>query len=115
MSLGFEGRVKFHAAGLGPGEKLEQQKEQLQQEQRRLQDQQEALVEKLAVMNSQINSGIINELAEGVDNSSIVPTNPRVSAGEGLASETSSSTPAVILSYAESADEQMEAECVHPK
>ncbi len=31
ISLGLAGRVKFHTAGLGPGEKLEQQKEQLQQ------------------------------------------------------------------------------------
>ena len=78
ISLGFAGHFKFPIAGLGPGEKLEQQKERLQQEQQRLRDQQEALVEKLMVLNSQINSGIINELAEGVDNSPIVPTNPPV-------------------------------------
>ncbi len=47
ISLGFAGSVKFHAAGLGPSEKLEQQMERVQQEQWRLQDQ-EALVEKLA-------------------------------------------------------------------
>ncbi len=72
-------------------------------------------MEKLAVVNSLINSGIINELTESVNNSSIVPTNPPVSAGKGLALETSSSTPDVISANAESADEQMEAEGVHLK
>ncbi len=111
---GFTERVKFQAAWLGQSEKLEQQKERLLQEQRRLQDEQEALVEKLEVVNCQFNSGIMNDLAEGVDNSFIVPTNPPVSAGEGLASETSSSAPAANSANAESADEQMEAEFVHP-
>ncbi len=50
ISLGFVGRVKFLAAGRGPGEKLEEQRERLQQEQRKLHDQQEALAEKLAVV-----------------------------------------------------------------
>ena len=64
---GFTERVKFQAAWLGQSEKLEQQKERLLQEQRRLQDEQEALVEKLEVVNCQFNSGIMNDLAEGVD------------------------------------------------
>ena len=33
ISLGFAGRVKFQAAGRGPGEKMEEQRERLQQEQ----------------------------------------------------------------------------------
>ncbi len=66
--LGLPKHVQFPEAGLCHSEKLEQQKEQLQQEQAWLQD---LLVEKLVVVNSQINYDIINELAEGVDNSSI--------------------------------------------
>ncbi len=66
-------------------------------------------------MNSKINSGNTNELVEGVYNSSIVPTNPPVSAWEGLASEMSFFTPAVISANAENANEQMEGECVHSK
>ncbi len=64
----------------------------------------------MAVINSHINSGIINELVEGVDNSSIVPTNPPVRAREGLASETNSPASAVTSAKAWSAVERMEAE-----
>ncbi len=60
ISLGFASRVKFQAAGRGPAEKLEEQRERLQQEQRKLHDQQEALAEKLAVVNSQITSGAVS-------------------------------------------------------
>ncbi len=83
ISLGFVGCVKFQAAGLGPDKKLEQQKERHQQEQRKLHDQQESLVEELGFVNSQINSGMINKLTEGVGNSSIVPTIPPFSTGGG--------------------------------
>ena len=76
ICLGFPGCVKIQVAGHGPGKKLEEQRERLQQEQRKTQDQQEALAEKLAVVHSQINLGIISQLAEGVYNSSIVPNAP---------------------------------------
>ncbi len=117
INLGFAGRVKFQAAGLGPGEKLEQQRDRLQQEQRKLQDQQDALQEKLAVVNSQINADVIAELAEGVGNSSIVPTAP-TSADTGMGSgnsETNSSAPAANPADAGCAVEQMEDECATPK
>ena len=102
ISLGFAGRVKFQAAGRGPGEKLEEQRERLQQEQRKLQDQQEALVEKLAAINSQINSGILSQLTEGVSNSSIVTTAPMTadtSMGSGN-SEVNSQAPAMNPAHA---------------
>ncbi len=117
INLGFAGRVKFQAAGRGPGEKLEEQRERLQQEQRKLHDQQEALAEKLAVVNSQIASGIVSQLAEGVGNSSLVPTAPSTAdTGEGNGnSETNSSSPAVNLASAGCAVERMEEECATPK
>ncbi len=117
ISLGFAGRVKFQAAGQGPGEKLEEQRERLQQEQRKLHEQQEALVEKLAVVNSQITSGIVSQLAEGVGNSSLVPTAPSTAdTGEGNGnSETNSSSPAVNPASAGCAVERMEEECATRK
>ena len=117
INLGFAGRVRFQAAGYGPREKLEEQRERLQQEQRKLQDQQEALAEKLAVIHSQINAGIISQLAEGVSNSSIMPTAPATAdtgAGNGN-SEANSQAPAVNPAEAGCAVEQMEEECATPK
>ena len=117
ISLGFAGRVKFQAAGRGPGEKLEEQRERLQQEQRKLHDQQEALVEKLAAINSQIISGILSQLTEGVSNSSIATTAP-VTADTGTGSgnsEANSQAPAMNPAHAGCAVEQMEAECATPK
>ncbi len=117
ISLGFAGRVKFQAAGRGPGEKLEEQRERLQQEQRKLNDQQEALAEKLAIVNSQITTGIVSELAEGVGNSSIVPTAPAsadTGAGNGN-SEANSPSPAANSANAECAVERIEEECATPK
>ncbi len=38
ISLGFVGRVRFQAAGQGPDEKLEEQRERPQQEQHKLHD-----------------------------------------------------------------------------
>ncbi len=117
INLGFAGRVRFQAAGHGAREKLEEQQERLQQEQRKLQDQQEALAEKLAVVHSQINAGIISQLAEGVSNSSIVPTTP-ATADTGARngnSEANSQAPAVNPADAGCAVEQMEEECATPK
>ncbi len=113
INLGFAGRVKFQAAGRGPAEKLEEQRECLQQEQRNLQDQQEALAEKLAVVNSQITSGVVSQLAEGVGNSSLVPTVPTSAdtGVEGGNSETNSLAPA----GAGCAVVRMEEECATPK
>ncbi len=117
FSLGFAGRVKFQAAGRGPGEKLEEQREHLQQDQRKLQDQQAAFVEKLAAINSQINSGILSQLTEGVSNSSIATTAPMTadtSMGNSN-SEANSQAPAVNPAHAGCAVEKMEAECSTPK
>ncbi len=113
ISLGFAGRLRFQAAGCVPGKMLEEQRERLQEEERKLHDQQEALAEKLAVINSQITSGIVSQLAEDVGNSSIVPTAP-ASADTGTGSgnsETNSSAPAANPADAGCAVEQMEAEC----
>ncbi len=117
ISLGFVGRVKFLAAGRGPGEKLEEQRERLQQEQRKLHDQQEALAEKLAVVSSQITSGIVSQVAEGVSNISIVPTAPTLAdtgAGSGNL-ETNSSVPTVNPASTGCVVERMEEECATPK
>ncbi len=113
ISLGFASRVKLQASGQGLGEKLEEQRERLQQEQRKLHDQQEALAEKLAVVNSQITSGIVSQLAEGVGNSSLVPTAPSTAdTGKGNGnSDTNSSSPAANLANAGCAVERMEEEC----
>ena len=46
ISRGFAGRVEFQAAQLGPGKKLEEQRERLLQEHCNLHDQQEALAER---------------------------------------------------------------------
>ncbi len=117
ISLGFAGRVKFQAAGRGPGEKLEEQTERLQQEQRKLHDQQQALVEKLAAINSQINSRILSQLTKGVNNSSIATTAP-VTADTGTGSgnsEANSQAPAMNPAHDGCAVEQMEAEYATPK
>ncbi len=113
INLGFAGRVKFQAAGRGPGEKLEEQRERLQQEQRKLQDQQEALVVKLAAINSQINSELVSQLTGGIGNSSIATTAP-ILADTGMGSgnsEANSQAPALNPANAGCAVEQMEAEC----
>ncbi len=117
ISLGFTGRVKFQAAGRGPGEKLEEQRERLQQEQCKLQDQQEALIEKLAAINSQINSGILSQLTEGVSNSSIATT-ALMTADTGMGngnSEANSQALAANPAHAGCAVEHMEADCATQK
>ncbi len=117
IDLGFVGHVRFQAAGFGPGEKLEQQRDRLQQKQGKVQDQQDVLQEKLVVVNSQINAGVLAELTEGDGNSSVVPTAPATAdTGVGSSnSEMDSSDPAVNMADARCAVEQMEAECATPK
>ncbi len=85
--------------------------------QQKLHDQQEALAEKLAVVNSQITSGIVSQLAEGVGNNSLKPTAlSTADTGEGNGnSETNSSSPAANLSSAGCAVKRMEDECTTPK
>ncbi len=117
ISVGFAGRVKFQAAERRPGEKLEEQRERLLQEQRKLHDQQEAIREKLAAINSQINSGILSQLTEGVSNSSIATTTPvTTDTGTGSGnSDANSQAPAMNPAHAGCAVQQMEAECAIPK
>lgn len=101
----------------GPGEKLKQQRKHLQQEQQKLQDQQDAVQKKLAVVDSQINAGVITELMEGVGNSSIMTTAPTLAdtgAGSGN-SETTSSAPGATPANAGGVVKLMEDECATPK
>ncbi len=118
INLGFVGRIKFQAAGRGPGENLEEQRERLQQVRRKLQDQEDALLEYLAAINSHINSGILSQLTEeGFDNSSIATTAP-MTADTGMGSsnsEANSQAPSMNPANPWCAVEQMEVECATPK
>ncbi len=67
----------------------------------------------MTVLNSQITSGIVSQLAEGVGHSLIVPTTPMLAeSGTGSGnSETNSSVPAVNPAGVGCAVERREEEC----
>ncbi len=74
-------------------------------------------MKKLAVKNSQITSSIVSQLAEGVGNSSLVPTAPSTAdTGEGNGnSKTNSPSTAANPASVGCVVERMEEECASPK